>query len=339
MKNNMYDFFNDVSINLDEYEREDFNDIEKMRIKGSMKKELRSQRYNYRKVIVSVGIVISLGIISLQTTLGVQAFEKVKQDIITLFHLNHDLTQYKVISQESALDDDIEVKINEVMLDGNNLFVTNQISSIGKIEDESHTQSAEIYINDNQVNYNGCSKHGENIDEFTTKNIEEYRFRSLDEIDLTGDVKIRIVYTKIVVNDNEKEGAWEFDFVINMEKLKEKTKEGQMEYKFKINNGEEITLEQYKINPINAVIYGKSISNGDRNDPYIIELRGVDDKDNNVRFKLSGGSDDLEMKATNINSDAKFIKLTPYAMKFPKKNEKPEDMVKVGEEFTINLDK
>lgn len=40
---------------------------------------------------------------------------------------------------------------------------------------------------------------------------------------------------------------------------------------------------------------------------------------------------------SKIDSETKILKLTPYAMKFPKKNGKLEDMVKVGEEFTINF--
>lgn len=179
----------------------------------------------------------------------------------------------------------------------------------------------------------------ENIDEFTTRNVDEYKLNSLEGIDVSGDVKIRIVYTKVYVNDQEKEGKWEFNFTINMEKLKQKTKEGKIEYKFKVDNGEEIDLSEYRIPPIGSVIYGSSINNDDRNNPYIIELRGTDSLGNDVRFVRRGGSDDLEMRGKNINTEAKFIKLTPYAMKFPKKNEKPEDMVKVGEEFTINLDK
>lgn len=41
MKNNIYDLFNDVNINLDEYKKEDFNDIERKVFKKNIRKFIK----------------------------------------------------------------------------------------------------------------------------------------------------------------------------------------------------------------------------------------------------------------------------------------------------------
>lgn len=249
---------------------------------------------------------------------------------------------YKKEIGETAVDKNIEIKINDVMLDDeNNLIISREIKSDKKIKEIPYGSSEDIYINDNKVEFRWNCISDEIIDDYSSATVDKYTLWSEDgDIDFGGDINIKIVYKEVGEYPDYTQGTWEFEFNCdNIHNLVEVTKKGGVNYKFKVDNGGEISLDTYKINPLDMIIYGR-MEGEDKNNPYIIELRGIDDKGNNVRFKLSGGSDHVEMSpCSKIDSETKILKLTPYAMKFPKKNEKPEDMVKVGEEFTINLDK
>ena len=58
MKNNIYDFFNNIDINFDDYDREDFNDVEKIKIKRNFKKSLNNENKKYIKAVGLIGMSI-----------------------------------------------------------------------------------------------------------------------------------------------------------------------------------------------------------------------------------------------------------------------------------------
>lgn len=341
MKNNIYDFFNNIDINFDDYDREDFNDVEKIKIKRNFKKSLNNENKKYIKAVGLIGMSI-LCTFLIGTESGRNAIAKIRTDIEGMLKVEENIDNYKKEIGETAVDKNIEIKINDVMLDDeNNLIISREIKSDKKIKEIPYGSSEDIYINDNKVEFRWNCISDEIIDDYSSATVDKYTLWSEDgDIDFGGDINIKIVYKEVGEYPDYTQGTWEFEFNCdNIHNLVEVTKKGGVNYKFKVDNGGEISLDTYKINPLDMIIYGR-MEGEDKNNPYIIELRGIDDKGNNVRFKLSGGSDHVEMSpCSKIDSETKILKLTPYAMKFPKKNEKPEDMVKVGEEFTINLDK
>lgn len=124
------------------------------------------------------------------------------------------------------------------------------------------------------------------------------------------------------------------------------TYESDINYKFSLANGENITLDKYESNAISQNIYA-SVENKNLKERYDILLRGQDDLGNKVEFYVSRGREayidfQYDNYDRNIADNAKTIILTPYAVKIPEKSGKMPDRdeyVKVGEEFSINLNK
>ena len=104
-----------------------------------------------------------------------------------------------------------------------------------------------------------------------------------------------------------------------------------------LENGQKVTLNEYRSNDIGQNIY-YSVENKDK--VYDIELRGNDDIGNEVMFYITYESkvEGVLKNKTPIWEGAKLITLTPYAVEFPKKSGKmPDNYKQVGEEFTIEI--
>ena len=166
---------------------------------------------------------------------------------------------------------------------------------------------------------------------------------ALKDVDLTGELDIKIVYSKVTVNyENPQRGKWVFEFKSNGDALKIDTKEIKLNNSFTLENGEKIILEKYTSNALGHNIMCK-VENSNKNESYDVMLKGTDDLGNNVEFCLTRGSkDSMILRYNNIDrnldENAKELTLTPYAVKFPEESgQLSHDFKKVGEEFKISL--
>ena len=263
----------------------------------------------------------------------------ISSNISNFLGLQKNLDEYKTVINKEVTDKSITVKLNEVILDGNELTVSYNVSSNKKLEkSQTWISSNTIYVNGKQVN-GGSSGSATNVDDYTTQAVVT---SDLGGVDLSGNSDIKIVFNSMLLNDKKNKGSWKFEFKTNGDQLKIDTKEILLSNKFTLENGEEYTLKKYTDNALGQKIYA-SISNFTTKSMYAVTLKGIDNLGNKVELSLRyGGKDEALFKIENINGNlnekAKVLTLTPYAAKYPDKSgEMDGEYKKVGAEFTIDL--
>lgn len=133
MANDIYSMLNDANINLEAYEKLDFNDIEKKNIKAKLRKSI-SKKKTHKKSILAAGIIMALTFTLFGTSEGVRALTKVLfitgiDEISSFFGIAKSLDEYKTVVNKSVTDNGITVKINDVILDGSEMIVSYNISA------------------------------------------------------------------------------------------------------------------------------------------------------------------------------------------------------------------
>jgi len=263
----------------------------------------------------------------------------ISSNISNFLGLQKNLDEYKTVINKEVTDKSITVKLNEVILDGNELTVSYNVSSNKKLEEsQAWIGSNIIYVNGKQVK-EGSSGSATNVDDYTTQAVVT---SDLGGVDLSGNSDIKIVFNSMLLNDKKNKGSWKFEFKTNGDQLKIDTKEILLSNKFTLENGEEYTLKKYTDNALGQKIYA-SISNFTTKSMYDVTLKGIDNLGNKVELSLRyGGKDEALFKIENINGNlnekAKVLTLTPYAAKYPDKSgQMNAEYKQVGDKFTIDL--
>ncbi|MCY6369381.1 DUF4179 domain-containing protein [Clostridium ganghwense] len=340
MKKNIYDMLNEVEIDLNEYDIEDFSDIEKAKIKKNFKKSIRNKNTLYKKgaIIASIAI-LSIGLVG--SNLGNQVWacaNTIVYDIASHLGIEKSLDEYKTVIDKSITNNGITIKLNEVILDKDELIISSIRKYSEKIGEDSLPITADIYINGKEVS-DACGGGSRKIDEYTVEDIMSY---DLEENDFSGDLNIKAVFSNARINGKTKKGRWVFEFKTNGDELKLDTKEISLNNTFTLENGQNIILEKYTSNNLGQKIYYSKTPKGT---DYDMVLRGHDDLGNKIEFyasreTASNGIFKLTTIHGNLNENAKILTLTPYAVKFPEKSGRmSNDFKKVGKEFTIDLSK
>ncbi|AQR94485.1 DUF4179 domain-containing protein [Clostridium saccharoperbutylacetonicum] len=352
MNNDIYSLFNDANINLDEYKKDDFNDIEKKLLKKNIRKAIKSssKQSNRRKVIAAAAIVVLITGMSFGNTraYALSKINLVSESISSFLGIEKNLEDYNTVVNKAITDNGVTVKLNEVILDDNELLISTNISSDKTLkENDFWNGDMSLYINNRKVKFTGASGGIEKIDNNTTQQVIEYDLDSIKDMDLSGDLNIKIIYSKMTVNyQDDINGTWKFEFKTNGDKLKIDTKTVKLDYGFELDNGSKYILEKYTGNSLGQKIYGKIIDNSANNESYNILLKGYDDLGNKVIFDLSRGRKDWfvlkyeNVLVGNMNGKASKLILTPYAVKMPEHSGKEpgfDEYKKAGEEFTINI--
>lgn len=337
MEIDVYKILNEVEIDINAYEKEEFTDIEKRKFKNNFKKSIKKNNSIYKKCALVASI--ALLIIGLSTTnLGnnVLAYANmISYDIASYLGIEKSLDEYKTVVNQSITKNGVTIKLNEVVLDTDQLVVSTTITANEKIGQQFIRFDSNIYVNGKSM-YSGASGSAKRIDEYT---IEEVMFYDLED-DLSDDLNIKVVFSNPHINGNTRSGRWVFEFKSNGNELALDTKKILLNTSFKLNDGQKITLEKYTSNNLGQKIYSSMYPKGTN---YDIVLRGHDDLENKVGFYLSrvNGRNGIFKLTTingNLNENAKALYLTPYAVKLPDKSGKlSNDFKKVGEEFTIDL--
>lgn len=350
MKDNIYDMINDGQFENENYDIEVLSDVEKKKYKTNVRKSIGGREMSRRKYkgIAAAVIFAVLGTGFLATDVGAQVMIEVSESIGSALRVDKNIDDYKTVVNKCVSDSGVNIQLNEVILNKNQLIISTDISSDKKLEEyESYHPQEIVYINNKKVKITGATGSSRNIDEYTTESVMEYDLDSLEESDLTGDIDVKIVYTNVsTFSENTIRGKWKFEFKTNGDALKKDTYEKNLDYEFLLDNGQKITLEKYTSNAVCQNIYA-SVENVNKKESYDILLKGHDDIGNEVEFYVSRGRKGyLDFKYDNyhknIDDNAKILTLTPYAVKMPEQSGKMPDSdeyIKVGEEFTISLDK
>ncbi|MBZ9606321.1 DUF4179 domain-containing protein [Clostridium estertheticum] len=338
MKNDIYAVLNEADINLDDYKKENFNDIEKKNIKDNFRKSINKKKFYNRKIVAAVAVVaLTVGILG--SNVPVAGLSTFSSNIGAFLGIQENLDEYNTVVNKTITDNGVTVKLNEVILDGDELNVSYNISSNKKLEkNQSWFCLNDIYVNGKSVN-GGAGGGAFNVDDYTTQTVMAY---DLGKVDVSGDLNIKISSHTMNLNDKETKGSWDFNFKTNGDQLKINTKEILLNKKFSLPNGEEYTLKKYTSNAVGQKIYA-SISNFTAKSTYAVDLKGIDDLGNKVTFYAShsdkeGALFKIENIDGNLNKNAKTLTLTPYAAKYPDKSGRMDGESKqVGDKFTIDL--
>lgn len=346
----LYEILNDAQINLDEYCIEHLNDLEKKKAKKTLNKKIKTSKILSKKVIIAVSTTILFSITILNTNIGVYALDNIgimSYNLSDALGLNKNLDDYKSIVNQVKVKNGVSVKLDEVILNNDELIVSYIAKSNEEISKDYGNISLfeNLFINGKEIR-NSYSGSSEKIDDNTVKCIITY---DLENEKLNGNIDIKIEFSSAIIsgmkNNTEKEvkGPWIFEFKTNGDELAIKTKKINLNNSFNLPNGQRITLNKLTINDLGCKIYysqGKP-SNGKSYKNYDILLKGLDNNGEKIEFYISKGGNTKGMfKTQNVtfNKNITSFTLTPYAVEFPEKSgEMSNDYKQVGESFKVNL--
>ncbi|WP_053955005.1 DUF4179 domain-containing protein [Inediibacterium massiliense] len=343
MGKNIYDLFNDINIDFSEYDEEALTDIERKHLKKAFKKSIKNKNHSYKKYMATALIgLLAIGFLGNNIEGTVWAnIHALAYDIAGFLRIEKNLDEYKTVLNQSITKKGVTIKLNEVILDHNELVVSNTISTDEQLKDNFAQADGTIYINGRMASY-GAGGAAQKIDDHTIQEVMAYE---LTDDDIKGDLNIKIVFSNVTVNGDTKSGNWVFEFKTNGDELALDTQEILLNHTFTLPNKEKVTLEKYTSNHLGQKIYYHKDKKNSNSADYDMILKGHDDLGSEINFYLSSESDGHGIfKLTNIdrnlNENAKVLTLALYAVKFPEKSGKlSNDFKKVGEEFTIHLSK
>jgi len=350
--NNIYDILNRGKFDFDEYEAEDFNDIEMKMLKKNITKSINGKRHSSRICASACVVIVIMGIAIMSfgatRAYAISRVDLIGESISSFLGIGKNLSSYNTVVNKSVTDNGVTVTLNEVLLDGDELVVSSNISSDRVLkENDTWDSDMHLYINDKRVRVDGARGGSKNIDSSTTQQVMKYDLSAMKNIDLKGNLNIKIMYSDMMVNmSDNKYGTWKFEFKTNGDQLKKDTNTINIDKKFVIGNGNEYIVKKYTSNDLGQKMYGSIVNNSTKNETYNVCVKGHDDLGNDVEFSLVKGTKNsfvLQYQNVldgNINKEASKLTLNFYAVKMPEKSGKEPDISqykKVGEEFTVNI--
>lgn len=298
-----------------------------------------------KKNMIAAALAIAVGTTALRTVFSNEVTATLKLamfDVGNYLGISKNLDDYKTVIDKAISKNGITVQLNEVILDKDEVIVSTTIKSDKSLgENGNILMFGEVYINGKSMSGSagGSSKQ---IDEFTEERVLAY---TLDKELGKGDLSIEIKYNEGILNIDGKEtkvkGPWNFEFKSNGDTLATNTSSIKLNTSFELENGQRITLNEYRSNVVGQKI-DYSIEDKDKNNSYSVILKGYDDLGNKVEFyasheEMTKGLFKNE-RQTPISEDANTLILTPYAVAYPKESGRmSNDYKTVGEEFTIEL--
>lgn len=131
---NEYDFLNGSSVDFDEYEEIELTASEKKRMKKRLKREIKPARKKARPLIAAAVLLLAVTPVMMKNETvwasAVRISQQLGQQIELLMNKPEgSLSSYKKAVNETATDQGIEVKVNELMLDDGQVLLGLTISA------------------------------------------------------------------------------------------------------------------------------------------------------------------------------------------------------------------
>ncbi|MGC3791768.1 DUF4179 domain-containing protein [Priestia aryabhattai] len=131
---NEYDLLNGSSIDVDEYEEIELTESEKKRMKKRLKREIKPVRKKARPLIAAAVLLLAVTPVMMKNETvwasAVRISQQLGQQIELLMNKPEgSLSSYKKAVNETAMDQGIEVKVNEMMLDDGQVLLGLTISA------------------------------------------------------------------------------------------------------------------------------------------------------------------------------------------------------------------
>ena len=172
------------------------------------------------------------------TNVGAEALTRVLkiagvEDIASFMGIQKNLDDYKTVINKVITNNGVTVQLNEVILDGNELTISSNVTydkKLSEIYNEKQSEVDEAWHGFNGISINGKGLNtgsgggSMSIDDYTIQSVTTYQ---LGDIDLSGDLDIKLSCSPMNGNGdvNRKNDDWGFEFKTNGDKLKIDTKE------------------------------------------------------------------------------------------------------------------
>lgn len=338
MSKNIYELLNDVNLDLEELNNEEFNDIDKTTVKKRIIKKLNKNTYKKYSVIASV-LIISICFLNKDfVSYAKEIIEDVGYKISKALYLPYDLDDYTDVINKSVTKNGIELILNDVVLNNDEINFTYTAKSHKKLEEIGYNDLlvTEISINNKDISVLGGSGI-DYIDEYTAKTIMTASLFGIDKNELKGKVNVKIKYE--LWNEGKAKGRpWVFEFEANGKQLALDTEEVNINKTIELESGAKIKVEKFTKNKIGEKFY-LSIENYDYEKYYDIKIKGVDKEGLEVVFNMENCIVEepiLERDYAGIDLDLENMKFTVYVAEVKSGYMAFEsDFKKVGDEFTI----
>jgi hypothetical protein len=339
----LYSLLNDVTTDLDLYEKENVTDMEIAIMKKKLRATLKKKK-NYKSIlkVASAVLVISLAGGTLFGSEIIVSAKSIVSQIGAFLGIEKELQDYTTVINTTQTDNGYSITLNEVIVDQGELVVSTTVQSEEQINDNC-SALGDVYINGKKVSWasGGGSRPLNNYIVEAVTNFE------LNELDTQKELEIEIIYNKIRVGGHtEVEGEWKFDFIADGSVLAADTIRIPINSDYQLPNGANIHITEFTRNNLGEKIYFTiSDVSGSEFADYDMKLVGEDNLNNEVSFYLSeinGGRGCFVLSdiRNGIDSDATSIILIPYAVKMPEKSGRlSNDFDKAGEEIVIKLNK
>lgn len=300
----IYELLNDINIDENEFEEMEVSELEKAKVKNTLKKSINKKRKmkSLKKNVAVASILVGLS----ATTFGLTfpAYAKnipVIEDIFRFFDNgrtessidSNDVKDeekglyynYKQFSNEINLTKEsngIKITVNDAVFDGKTVTLTYSIESEQDLGEHAGTSLPKI----EGMNALGGTDRTTKID--TNKYVGILTVSNLEDKTLDiANIKWNIDSIQNPDNHTEIKGDWNFDFSLNAVDSTMQLSDSSSE-----RNGVKVNIEKISVNPMSFIVYydqivSENISN--RWDGVNVELEIKDDLGNVYSGKGNGG--------------------------------------------------
>ena len=145
MKNskNIYEYLNDVNFNIEDYEQEELNDLEKQKLKNRFNKNIKKKHSFKGLATVTASLVLATVVLS-QTSLGENIYASTQSKLSDISYsignalgIKKDIEPYSNVINKLVEESGIEVKLTDVIIDKDELLFATVVSTDKPVDDIS----------------------------------------------------------------------------------------------------------------------------------------------------------------------------------------------------------
>ena len=364
-------------------------------VNTQISKQNKSRKNKFKKLITASIVCVSISIVTLSNDRVWAVFGNIGRQIEQYFgKTENEFNGYKVSVNESVEDKGIKMTLYEVLLDDGQILLSMNMDH-SKFDESNlkkglyknknyYWNKASVYIDNKKFILDSTStifeKEKENKQDFLSTisltsidnnddgyaDIENYQL--LDNIDVNKDYEMKVVFEEIGIqqvgflpgakydNSIDIDGEWEFNFIVNGNKIKDKIKTYDINKNIKIEDEgfkAELDIKMLRISPVST----KLIYNIKMGEEYEFKNRYIDielqDQDGNIiatgssgRGNTEGTYMNMELEVYQSNREKNFninklssIKIVPYQSYREKDSSNPKyNRIIKYEDKAITLD-
>jgi len=262
--NNIYELLNKSKIDLEVYEKNDISAFEKKQMIKSFKKK-NTYKYMFKKklsIIASsiIFVCITFMLLGKATIADIEIFGTTLEEFLSI---DNNIDNYKTIIGKEVSNNGITIKLNEVLLDENQIIVSSSAYSNKVNWSKNSIIDFDVYINGKNILTGGMA--GSAGSKIITKNtcnfIHDYTVNNNIIAKAKGNLDIKIIFRKIYTDKGDFKGRWVFNFKANKDNLSNNIKTINID-KTIIFDNQKISIKNVKISPfsfkLNYILYDYS---------------------------------------------------------------------------------